>query len=109
MPRKKDWSREDETPTNPGGKGSGARSDLDHTVGQLMAESLNHLRRISVLEERVEVLEAAKKKQSLAPPNSLPPAGKQRVFALIRKTVTYTIVGIAAAISALKELGFLGY
>lgn len=107
MPRN-DWRDEDERPTSRGGKGSKPHTDIDHTVGQLMVESLNHLRRLQLLEERVEILEAAKKNQSLAP-SSLPPAGKQRVFALIRKTVTYTVIGIAAAISALKELGFLGH
>jgi hypothetical protein len=108
MSRSNDWRDDDERPTSRGGKGSGSRTDTDHTVGQLMVESLNHLRRIQVLEERVEILEAAKKNQSLAP-SSLPPAGKQRVFALIRKTVTYTVVAIAAVVSALKELGFLGH
>ncbi len=106
---RKDWRDDDERPTSPGGKRSSTRTDIDHTVGQLMVESINQRRRIEVLEERVEVLEAAKKNQSLAPASSLPPAGKQRVFALIRKTVTYTVIGIAAAISALKELGFLGH
>ncbi len=105
---RKDWSDEDERPTSRGGKGGKPHSDTDHTVGQLMVESLNHLRRIQLLEERVEVLEAAKKNQSLAP-SSLPPAGKQRVFAIIRKTVTYTVIAIAAALSALKELGFLSH
>lgn len=107
MSRNKDWNDQDERPTSPGGKRPRAHSDTDHTVGELMVQTIHHQRRIEVLEERVKVLEFAPKNVSIAPTSSLPPAGRQRVFAIIRKTVTYTVVAIAAIFSALKELGFL--
>jgi hypothetical protein len=97
----------DELPTNPGGKSSNSRTDNDYLVGQLMVENIHHRRRIEVLEARLQVLETAPKNDSLAPGSSLPPAGKHRLFALVRRTVTITVVGIAAVISALRELGFL--
>jgi hypothetical protein len=102
---------QDELPTNPGGKssgsGGGSRTDNDYLVGQLMVENIHHRRRIEVVEARLKVLETAPKNDSIAPRSSLPPAGRQRLFAIIRKTVTVTVVGIAAVISALRELGFL--
>lgn len=107
MQRKPPGYPDDEIPTRRGA-GRPKHSDSDHTLGQLMVESLNHRHRIEVLEERLEVLESAKANTSLAPnsTNSSPP-GRQRLFALIRKTITITVVSIAAVISALKELGFL--
>jgi hypothetical protein len=105
-PRKPIGFSDDEPPTQRNPK-PGKRTDADYTVGQLMVESLNHRHRIEVLEERLEILETKKENTSLAPnsTNSSPP-GRQRIFTLIRKTVTYTVVGIAAVISTLKELGF---
>lgn len=101
----------DELPTNPGGKssgsGGGSRTNNDYLVGQLMVENIHHRRRIEVLESRLQVLETAPKNYSLAPRSSLPPAGKQRLFAIVRRTVTVAVIGIAAVISALRELGFL--
>jgi hypothetical protein len=97
----------DDEPTTSRGKNP-RRSDSDHTVGQLMVESLNHRRRIEVLEERLEVLESEKKNTSLAPYSTdAPPSRRQRLFTLVRKTVTTTALIIAAILSALKELGYL--
>ena len=91
--------KQDEVPTNPTGK-LPSHSDLDHTVGQLMVESLNHRHRIEILESLA--------KRTQVPPGSLPPPGNNRILPLIRKTVATTVVIIAAIISALKELGYLG-
>jgi|WetSurMetagenome_2_1015567.scaffolds.fasta_scaffold473371_2 hypothetical protein len=107
MQRKPPGYQDDEPPTQRNPKPS-KRTDADYTVGQLMVESLNHRRRIEVLEERLEILESEKKNTSIAPHGSdSSPPGRQRLFALVRKTVTTTVVIIAALISALKELGFL--
>lgn len=108
MATRKNWSDEDERPTNPGGRRSKSRSDSDFDLGGLMVEAIHLRQRLEILEARVEVLEAAPKNLSLAPGSSLPPAGKQRLYALVRKTVTTAIIIIAAAFSALKELGYLG-
>lgn len=106
-PRKPIGFQDDEPPTQRNPK-STRRTDADYTVGQLMVESLNHRHRIEVLEERIEILESEKKNTSLAPHGSdSSPPGRQRLFSLVRKTVTTTVVIIAALISALKELGFL--
>lgn len=106
MPSRKPGFTDDELPTQRNPKPS-KRTDSDYTVGQLMVESLNHRHRIEVLEERLEILESEKKNTSLAPTSSVStPPGRQRLFALVRKTVTTTVVIIAALISALKELGF---
>jgi len=105
-PRKPMGFSNDEPPTQRNPK-SPPRTDSDYTVGQLMVESLNHRRRIEVLEDRLEMLESQKENTSLAPHSSdSSHPGRQRVLTLIRKTVTYTVVGIAAIISTLKELGF---
>lgn len=96
--RNKNRTRDD-TPTNPFGK-STPHSDLDHTVGQLMVESLNHRHRIEILESLA--------KRTQVPPGSLPPPGNNRILPLIRRTITTTVFIIAAVISALKELGYLG-
>jgi hypothetical protein len=109
MPSRKDWNDEDERPTNRGGKSSESRSDTDYLVGKLMVEGVNHRQRIEVLEARLRVVEIAAKNNSIAPGSSLPPAGKQRLYAIIRKTVTTTAIILAALFSALKELGFLGF
>ena len=93
-----------------GGKNPHSRSedsDIHYTVGQLMVENLNHRHRIVVLEERLSELETAPKVVSISPTGSVPPSQRQRIFALVRKTVTTTALIIAALISALKELGFL--
>ena len=82
-------------------------SDIHHTVGQLMVESLNHRRRIEVLEARLSELETAPKVTSISPTGSVPPTERQRILALVRKTVTTTALIIAAVISTLKELGYL--
>lgn len=96
-------SRHNRTPT-----------DMDHTVGQLMVESLNHRRRIEVAESRLEVLETririlvSKTQDSLSPPTgSEPPGGRASLFILAKKTVKATLVVIIATIAALKELGYL--
>jgi hypothetical protein len=94
---------DDERPTNRGG----TRSNIDHTVGQLMVESLNHRRRIEILEERLADLEDTKKNSAPASGGSLTPDSKSRLFHLIRKTVTITALSIAAVITTLKELGLL--
>jgi hypothetical protein len=91
------WNDEDERPTSRGGKCP--PSDIDHTVGSLMVESLNHRKRIEMLEEVVE--------RAGLTPGSLPPSGKHSIFVLIRKTVTTTTLIIAAVLAALRELGFL--
>ncbi len=93
----------DETPTNRTGKnsGNGSYSDLHHTVGQLMAESLNHRHRLETIEALVE--------NAGLVPGSIPPKSKRaRLFYVARTAFTTTAVIIAALLSALKELGFLG-
>jgi hypothetical protein len=106
MSRNRDWNDEDERPTSRGNPRP--HSNIDHTVGQLMVESLNHRRRIEVLEARLENMEASTSNQSSSPPSaSIGPSSRQRIFALVRKTVTTTAIIIAALLSALKELGFL--
>lgn len=87
---------EDEIPT---GRGRKSRADSDHTLGQLMVESLNHRRRIEVL----EALVLSEKGKS----NSISPNSKRRYLEVARKTFLYAILTIAGLISALKELGFL--
>lgn len=90
------WDNEDELPTSRGRK---ARADSDHTLGQLMVESLNHRRRLEVL----EALVFSKKGEG----DSLPPTSKHRYFQLARKAFLYTLLTLAGLISAIKELGFL--
>lgn len=103
MSRSHQWD-EDERPTS---RNNRSPTDMDHTVGQLMAESLNHRRRIEVLEKRLQVMETSPTFSVPPEGGSTPPSGRSRLFALIRKTVVTTAVIIAAIISALKELGFL--
>lgn len=88
----------DEIPTRRTNKNP--HSDLDHTVGQLMVESINH-------RHRLEALEAMAESKGLAP-GSIPPLSKRaRLFSIARQTFTTTAIIIAALLSALKELGFL--
>ncbi len=95
----RDWNDEDERPTSRGGKRP--PSDVDRTVGQLLVESLHHRKRLETLEALVE--------NAGLTPDSLPPIGRRRSLPeLIRKTVTTTVLIIAAVLSALRELGFLG-
>lgn len=101
---RKDWNDEDERPTS---RNNRPRSDSDHTLGQLMVESLNHRRRIEVIEARLDVLETASKDSTSSVSGSQPPGRRAALFAFIRKTVITTAVIVAAIISALKELGFL--
>lgn len=103
------WRGEnDDIPTSRIGKNphTGDHSDIHYTVGQLMVENLNHRRRIEVLEARLSELETSAKVVSISPTGSVPPSQRQRIFALVRKTVTTTALIIAALISALKELGY---
>lgn len=105
MAQKSDWDDKHERITSSGhGR---PLTDLDHTVGQLMAENLNHRRRIEVLEKRVEDLEAPARNQSLTAKRSVFAFAKHPLFVLVRKATLYTVIAIAAVISALKELGFL--
>jgi len=97
--RNRDWNDDDERPTARGGKRP--PTDIDHTMGQLMVESLNHRKRLEMLEELVE-------RAGLAP-GSVPPPGKHSLLVLVRKTITTTVVIIAAVISALRELGFFSH
>jgi len=102
--------KNDDIPTGRIGKNphsSDSNSDIHYTVGQLMVENLNHRRRIEVLEARVSELETSPKVISISPTGSVPPTQRQRIFALVRKTVTTTAIIIAALISALRELGYL--
>jgi hypothetical protein len=103
------WREEnDDIPTSRLGKGPRSKhSDTDYTVGQLMVESLNHRHRIQVLEERLSELETSAGIPTAGQTGSVPPSERQRLFALVRKTVTTTALVIAALISALKELGYL--
>ncbi len=101
----KDERFDDERPTGRGGKPS---SDADYHVGRLMVESLNFRRRLEVVESRLAHLEDAKKDSAPPASGSIIPGGRARLFALIKKTLAYTVVGIAAIISTLKELGYFG-
>jgi hypothetical protein len=86
---------EDEIPTRR--SSASQHSDLHHSVGQLMAESLNHRHRLETLETALLHKETA---------GSVPPSGKE-LLVLARKTLTTTLIILAALVSALKELGFL--
>jgi hypothetical protein len=105
------WDDDNERTTS---RGNRKVTDSDHTLGQLMVESLNHRRRIEVLETRLDVQDAririleTKTKNSLSPQSgSVPPGRGSQLFILARKTFVTTAVIIAAIISALKELGYL--
>lgn len=90
---------EDESPTQT--RSRSPHSDLHRTVGQLMAESLNHRKRLETLEALVE--------NAGLVPGSVPPKSKRaRLFHVARTTFTTTAIIIAALLSALKELGYLG-
>lgn len=91
------WS-EDEIPTNPGGR---AHPDINNTVGLLMAEVIN-------LRKRLEVLESLELSQKTRPKHSERPGPDMAAMATVaKKTIQWSILVIAAIISALKELGYI--
>lgn len=90
---------EDESPTKT--RSRDPRSDLHHTVGQLMVESINQRKRLETLEALVE-------NAGLVPGSIPPKSNRARLFHVARTTFTTTAIIIAALLSALKELGFLG-
>jgi hypothetical protein len=79
-------------------------TDNDHMLGQLMVESLNHRRRIEVLELRLYNAETALKDKAITA--SIPP-GNRSLLHLAKQTLISVTVVLAALISALKQLGFL--
>lgn len=98
------YEDDSERPTNRGRK---PPSDPNYTLGQLMVESLNHRRRIEVVELRLTNLESSKKDSQPPEGSSIYPGGRTRLFALVKKTFTYTVICIAAILSTLRELGYL--
>ncbi len=91
---------EDEIPTKPGIKHP--HSDLDHSVGLLLAEAVNLRKRVEVL-EAVALGKSTKTRRDSDRPG--PSVGEMATLA--KNTIKWGILIIAGIVSALKELGFL--
>lgn len=90
---------EDDIPTKPGVKHP--HSDIDHSVGILLAEAVNFRKRLEVLES-LAIGKATKTRESERPGPSV-----AEMATLAKKTIQWGILVIAGILSALKELGFL--